>query len=264
MKANKPYRVALLLSCFVLFLWLSGCSPRENGVTQFSTIDALLAGSYDGFAGLQELDQAGNLGIGTFDRLDGEMILLDDEFWQARADGKIVRMEETVTTPFASVCEFTPDFSNELSSQPDMKSLKTELDRICSNHNGIYAVRITGEFDYVRTRSVPAQEKPYRPLAEVTRSQPEFEHKHSTGTIIGFRLPPYVKGLNVPGWHLHYISDDRSFGGHLLQLRLKNAVCQVDKLNWITVELEESGRGMAGLDLSIDRSSELEEVEGSK
>ena len=116
----------------------------------------------------------------------------------------------------------------------------------------------------MKTRSVPPQDKPYPPLAEVTENQPEFERRDSTGTIIGFRLPPYVKGLNVPGWHLHYLSDDRTFGGHLLQLRLENAACEVDSLSWITVELEESGRGMAGLDLSIDRSRELEEVEGTQ
>jgi len=102
---------ALFPAILIFSLLLTGCSPPTDSVTQYSTIDALLAGSYDGFAELNELDRVGNLGIGTFDRLDGEMILLNDNFWQARADGKIVRVPGDMSTPFASVCEFSPDLS---------------------------------------------------------------------------------------------------------------------------------------------------------
>ena len=264
MKSQNLKAAGCILACLTLCVLLPGCSPRENQVTQFSTIDALLAGSYDGFADLQELDRAGNLGIGTFDKLNGEMILLDDEFWQARADGKIIRMEKNATTPFASVCEFSPDLAVDLQPQPDMDSLSRALDSICEKTNGIYAVKITGEFNYVKTRSVPAQQKPYPPLIKVTENQPEFEIENSTGTIIGFRLPPYVKGINVPGWHLHYLSDDKSFGGHLLQLNLKKAVCQVDNLTRLTLELDKTGRSMADIDMTIDRTDELKKVEGTR
>lgn len=254
-----------LFTGLILLLFSScGDSPPKNTVTQYSTIDALLVGAYDGFVELRQLDEAGNMGIGTFDRLEGEMILLDDEFWQARADGSMVRLADDVTTPFASVCQFNPDLSGELGPQPSLSALTKAMDEVCPNSNGIYAVKIKGEFKFIKTRSVPAQKKPYPPLAEVAENQPEFEHFDSTGTVIGFRLPPYIKGLNVPGWHLHYLSEDRTAGGHILDLQLTNGSYQVDGLSRMTIELDESGRNMAGLDLSKDRSEELKQVEGTE
>ena len=264
MRKRNPSVIGLIPAILILFLLMAGCSPPGDGVIQYSTIDALLAGSYDGFVRLEELDRVGNLGIGTFDRLDGEMILLDDEFWQARADGMMIRMEEDVTTPFASVCEFRPDVTQDLPQQSSLAALTDSLDRICKDANGIYAVKITGDFSQVKTRSVPSQQKPYPPLTEVTKNQPEFETLDKSGTIVGFRLPPYMKSLNVPGWHLHFLSDDRSFGGHLLQVVMTKGSCQVDSLNRLTVELDKTGRGMAGLDLTIDRSEELKQVEGTE
>ena len=262
-KIKLPITFASAATLLVLLI-MPGCAPPGDGVIQYSTIDALLVGAYDGFVELEELDRAGNLGIGTFDRLDGEMIFLDNEFWQARADGKVIRMEESETTPFASVCEFRPDLTRNLQAEASLEALTRNLDGICENANGIYAVKITGDFAYVKTRSVPPQQKPYRPLTEVTKNQPEFESRDTRGTIVGFRLPPYVKGLNVPGWHLHFLSDDKSFGGHILQLELNRGSCQVDSLNRLTVELEKTGKGMAGLDLTKDRSDDLRQVEGSE
>ena len=262
MKQINQQVSAFTPAILIILLLMSGCAPPGDEVIQYSTIDALLAGAYDGFVPLDELDKVGNLGIGTFDRLDGEMILLDDEFWQARADGKIIRMYKDATTPFASVCEFRPEITQALQPESSLSGLTNTLDAICKNTNGIYAVKIKGNFSYVKTRSVQSQQKPYPPLTEVTQNQPEFEIRESLGTIVGFRLPPYIKRLNVPGWHLHYFSDDRSFGGHLLALELEEATCQVDSLNRLTVELEKTGRGMDGLDLTVDRSDDLKKVEG--
>ena len=264
MRIQRLLKYSLLIPSALLFILPAGCAPEGNIVTQFSTIDALLAGSYDGFIELSEVDRAGNLGIGTFDRLDGEMILLDDVFWQSRSDGKIIRMDKNVTTPFASVCQFEPETTGDLEAEPSMSALLGRLDGSCTDVNGIYAVRIRGDFGPVRVRAVPAQRKPYPPLAEVTRDQPEFELTGSSGTVVGFRLPPFVKGLNVPGWHLHYLSEDHSFGGHILQLELKEGVYEIDSLNRLMVQLDETGRGMAGLDLTRDRSEELKQVEGGE
>lgn len=262
MKELKPPKSILAPAILIILLMIPGCAPQGDGIIQYSTIDALLVGAYDGFVELEELDKVGNLGIGTFDRLDGEMIFLDNEFWKARADGKIIRMEGNEKTPFASVCEFTPDLALDLRPKSSLDALTQTLDGVCENRNGIYAVKITGDFPYVKTRSVPSQQKPYRPLTEVTKNQPEFESRNIPGTIVGFRLPPYVKSLNVPGWHLHFLSDDRSFGGYILQLELNRGNCQVDSLNRLAVELEKTGRGMAGLDLTKDRSEDLRQVEG--
>ena len=95
----------------------------------------------------------------------------------------------------------------------------------CPPKTCFYAVMIQGEFSYVKTRSVPAQEKPYPPLAEVTKNQPTFEFTDVTGTMVGFRCPPYVTGINVPGYHLHFLTDDRTAGGHLLEFTVAPGGC---------------------------------------
>ena len=48
---------------------------------------ALLDGIYDGEMTIGELLGKGNFGIGTFDALDGEMIILDGVCYQLRGDG---------------------------------------------------------------------------------------------------------------------------------------------------------------------------------
>jgi acetolactate decarboxylase len=113
----------------------------------------------------------------------------------------------------------------------------------------------------MRTRSVPSQSKPYPPLQQVTQNQPEFAMQDVAGTIVGFRSPAYVKGINVPGYHLHFLSDDRSRGGHILNFEVAAARCQVDPLHRFLLRLPESDTGFAETDLARDRSRELQDVE---
>ena len=123
-----------------------------------------------------------------------------------------------------------------------------------------HAVKIEGTFRYVKTRSVPGQEKPYPPLIEVTANQPTFEFHDIEGTIVGFYCPDYVEGLNVPGYHLHFITADRKAGGHVLEFSIKDAELSVDytsELHLILPDTEEFNR----LDLTRSRKEELEKAE---
>jgi acetolactate decarboxylase len=87
---------------------------------------------------------------------------------------------------------------------------------------------VDGRFEYVKTRSVPRQHKPYPPLVEVVKDQPTFELHDVSGSLVGFRFPDYAQGLNVSGYHFHFITADRSAGGHVLGCRLVRGELSID------------------------------------
>jgi acetolactate decarboxylase len=240
----------------------SGCSSsKPDTAFQTSTIDALLAGVYDGETSLSNLVKHGGFGIGTFDGLDGEMVVLDGKVYQVRADGKVYTPLHSSKTPFATVCCFNPDKSFGLVSGATFKNTKEEIDKIFSNKNLFYAVKLTGTFSYMKTRSVPAQVKPYPPLKEVTKNQPQFTMKNVEGTIVGFRCPAFVKGVNVPGYHLHFLSRDKKQGGHILDFTIDKVKCEVDMLDKYILTLPSKVKAFANTDLTKDRSKELKAVE---
>jgi len=197
-------------------------------VYQVSTLNALMQGVYDGEIPIGQLTQEGDLGIGTFDGLDGEMVVLDGLVYQVRADGKAVEVEDEVKTPFAVVTFFDPEQQVQLTGIEDYAGLQAELDKLLPSPNMFYAFRIDGSFDYVKTRSVPKQNKPYPPLVEVTNLQPTFEFQDVQGTLVGFWCPSFVEGINMPGYHLHFLTEDRTAGGHLLGCALTEGSVSVD------------------------------------
>ena len=242
-------------------LLLAGCAtPSRNTLFQTSTIDALLAGVYDGDLTLRDLRRHGDFGIGTFQHLDGEMILLNGAFYQVKADGRVESPDLDGQTPFAAVCFFNPGPAFSIPAGSGLAALEGQIDLLAPNPNLFQAIRIDGHFNFMRTRSVPAQERPYPPLSEVAASQPVFERQHVSGTLLGFRCPPYVAGINVPGYHLHFISTDRSFGGHVLAFELLTGLGQLSELSQFTMQLPLTD-DFAGVDLTPDRGAELKGVE---
>jgi acetolactate decarboxylase len=183
---------------------------------QASTIGALLDGSFDGDLTFAELDGRGDLGLGTLNGLDGEMIALDGEFLRASADGEIGRIGPGERTPFAVVTRFEPTIEGELAAGLDHEAILAGLDELAPPGEPSFAARLDGRFAIVRARSVPRQEPPYRPLAEVVADQHVFELTDVEGTMVGFRFPAFVEGIEVAGYHLHFVDAERRRGGHVL------------------------------------------------
>jgi len=208
----------------------AGCaSPAERDVLyQVSTLDALAEGAYDGHVTISELRRHGDFGIGTFDALDGEMVVLDGRVYQIRADGKAQRAGSETTTPFAEVTFFEADHTGSIEGPFDREELERLLDHLLPAENVFYAIKIEGTFAYVKTRSVPKQTKPYSRLAEATQGQPTFEFENVRGTMVGFRCPPGAGGGEGGGWHLHFITADRTAGGHVLELRIEKVRIEID------------------------------------
>jgi acetolactate decarboxylase len=257
----KIYRICIGL----VVGFLAGCAPKpaiiqEQSLFQVSTIDALLQGDYDGYTSLNELSSKGDFGIGTVNALDGELIIENGQFYQVKADGKVYRPSGELKTPFASVVKFAPEDSIEIHDL-DFKGLKLLIDSLMKSPNYFFAIRLDGEFDSVRTRSVPAQQKPYPALVVITQKQPEFSIQKSKGKLTGFFCPEFVKGINISGYHLHYLSDDKTAGGHLLDFRLTSGTLKLDKIRKFEMVLPESG-SFQKTEYKTDRISELKKVEG--
>ena len=239
---------------------LGGEEHLHHTLFQTSTVDALLEGTYEGDVSFAELGDHGDFGLGTFDALDGEMICLDGTFFQAKADGRAYAVDEQARTPFAVVTLFEPDTSQTLSTPMDFQTFCDHLDGVIGGGTVCAAIRMDGRFEYVKTRSVPRQHNPYPPLIEVVKDQPTFELRDVSGSLVGFRFPDYAQGLNVSGYHFHFITADRSAGGHVLGCRLAHGKLYIDHEGDLRLELPPEV-GLPTPDQSAAKGETLDRIE---
>ena len=204
---------------------------------QASTIGALLEGAYDGDLTLGELAGHGDLGLGTLNGLDGEMIALDGSFYRADVDGAIAELDPSAKTPFAVVVDFKPTVEFDLEGPLSHDAAMAALDENLPDGTASCALRMDGEFELVHARSVPKQTPPYRPLTEVIAEQQVFDLENVSGTVVGFRFPDYAQGIEVAGYHLHFITEDRRRGGHVLDLHVSRATVGLDPSGELHMEL---------------------------
>ena len=250
----------LLLVCLCLIATMAHAAPDRDVLYQVSTLDALLAGVFDRATTVGELLQHGDIGLGCFEAVDGEMVVLDGKAWQVRSDGTIHQATRSMGTPFAAVTYFDRDREVKLDQPLDFNALKALLDRQLPTRNLFTVIRLDGEFEYMKTRSVPRQHKPYPRLLEVSMKQAEFEHTASKGTLIGVFCPYFAAGANMPGWHFHYLNDKRDAGGHVLDLRLTRGILALDITPRFSLNLPESGP-YAEIKLDKTDKAETERIE---
>jgi len=238
-------------------------AEREPHVLfQASTIGALIDGAFEGDVTFTELAEHGDLGLGTLNHLDGEMIAIGGRFYRADVEGNVTEVPGDERTPFAVVVPFHPAIGFDLEGSLDHDRLLAEIDRRIPAETASCAVRIDGRFELIRARSVPRQEPPYRPLTEVVGEQHVFELTDADGTMLGFRFPEYAEGIEVAGWHLHFISEDRGNGGHVLDSRVETAHVQLDPSGELHVELP-SGIDLADPDAAKSTHAAIDRVEHS-
>lgn len=232
----------------------------NDELVQVSTINALLGGIYDGEVKIGQLLKFGNFGLGTFNSLDGEMVVLDGICYQVKADGKALRVSSDMKTPFAAVTHFETDTKVTCKDTLDLDQLQHKIDSLIPSSNYLYAIKITANIISATARSVPSQKPPYKPLAEVTRDQPVFSFTNTKGTLVGFRCPQYVNGLNVPGYHLHLLIDSKKSGGHLLSLKADSITIEIDQSDSYRVILPHD-KEFSSADLTDNKEEELKKVE---
>ncbi|MGM0553943.1 MAG: acetolactate decarboxylase [Pseudomonadota bacterium] len=204
-------------------------------------VNALVEGLYREDTTIRDILQRGDFGLGTFNDLDGEMVVLDGCVYQLRSDGQAYAVAPDARTPFACITRFRPWSEEVIDTPMDYAGLLALFDRLIPSHNMLYAIRLDGVFDYVRTRSVPRQDA-YRPLVEVAREQPEYEFEDVEGSMAGFWTPDFMQSVAVPGYHLHFVDAARQHGGHLLEARPRR----------IRIALQHIPRLELGLPMTLD------------
>ena len=178
----------------------------------------------------------GDFGLGTFNYLDGEMTLLDGIAYKVTAAGEVLVVADAEKTPFACVTFFHPDTWDDVPSGTTPASVFDLLDALIPSPNMLYALRIDGIFDYVKTRSIPKTEN-YLPLVAAAKNQTVFEFKDVEGSLAGFYTPAFMASLNAPGYHLHMLTADRRHGGHLMECRLRRARIGIQHVPKLEVDL---------------------------
>lgn len=212
-------------------------TPNHSTIYLCAPVNALVEGIYSEHIPLTEVKRHGDFGLGTFDKLDGEMVLMDGVFYQVTADGHVSVVDDSDhETPFACVTFYQNPIPDKSDREMDYKAFLSWLMNLLPSENMFYALRIDGLFRHVKVRSVPKQEH-YRPLVEVAKDQPVFNFQDIEGTLLGFFTPNYMASLNVPGLHLHFLSSDLQHGGHLLECGPVNIKAGVQFIRKLELDL---------------------------
>jgi acetolactate decarboxylase len=232
---------------------------HQHEVFQTSTVQAMLGGAFDGDVTLDEVLQHGDLGLGTLNGLDGELIVLDGVAWRANLDCKLDRPSGASLTPYAVVTEFSPGEPFELAGRlagDDLEQWLLERGRVTDRPD---AIRIDGRFESVHLRSIPKQKPPYPSLAEAISHQHVSELRDVSGTMVGFRFPDALDGIEMTGFHVHFATDDRSRGGHVLSYVALEGTVRIDEAADLHVELPPAVAAPEhGTNLDQDEISRLE------
>lgn len=237
------------LGVLVFLVLFSVSYARPHSVYQYSVLNSLMSGVYDGGGTISGLLEHGDFGIGTVNGLDGELVITGGQAYQVRSDGTVIVLDGGTKVPFAQVCFFDPQKSFMISGPISLEAAKALIDSRLGSKNVFYAVKMKGVFSYIKARSVPKQSKPYPLFAEAVKKQSLFEFVTAEGQVIGFRQPDYIKEINTPGYHFHFLDKQKASGGHVLDLHIASAEVTIDAIREYCVEFPEDG-GFLKKDLS--------------
>ncbi len=221
--AKSIYKMKLSYLLIALLL-LMGCSSVEKDIIyHYSVLKALDNGVLEGNMKIGELKKNGDFGLGTFNKMDGEMIILDKTVYRVSPEGKITQPDDQTLIPYSVITFYHQDDTMSLNSATDYPSLKAFVAGRLPSKNLFYAFRIKGEFEFIKCGGANIQEKPYnKTLVQMLSDRPLYEGRQIRGTLVGFWCPAYIGDINTNGFHLHFISDDHSIGGHLMEFRAKS------------------------------------------
>ena len=253
----------LLLGLVLLLAGTAFAQVRSDKLFQAALLQSLMQGEYDGVITVYELKHYGDTGIGTFQSVNGELIMLDGVVYRALWDGSVEAAPDDETVPFSNVTFFDADIKRENINASSIKELKEILTSIAHQQgkNQFYMAKVKGLMPSMLVRSELPQKKPYKTLNEALETdQREFSYENINGTVVALYCPDYMDGLNTPGWHLHFISDDGTKGGHVLELSAKDCEIEVDVISEFAM-LVPNRSTFDGKDLAKDLKDEIKKVE---
>lgn len=214
---------------------------NPNRMFQVSALQALAMGYSRTVIPVSALLQHGDTGIGTFEDVDGEMILIDGHPFRADGTGAVTEAVPSAGVPFCAVTFLETAEPIRLSDIPDMDALKDRLDhkiREEAGRNSMFAARIDGFFTRISARSVSPYRADHVRLKEILEmNQKEFVFSETAGSLVCIYFPDYMDGINAAGWHMHFVSEDRKKGGHVLDLSLKEGTVYLNKISCLEIRL---------------------------
>jgi acetolactate decarboxylase len=216
-------------------------------------------GVYNGVVTVGDLKQHGDFGLGTYEGLDGEMLALNSRFYQVRSTGRVTEPSDDAKVPFGVITAFRAQRELTIEQIDGFADLAAQLDRMRRTENLFYAARIDGRFTRIRVRAAGKTASGV-PLVEAASHQAEFELRDASGTLVGFWTPSYARSLNVPGWHLHFITDDRTGGGHMLDCHAAGLRVQLEELADVRIAIPETAAFLTA-DLTQDPTHDLDVAE---
>lgn len=224
----------VILSVFVIFF--QQVPLQDNDVLfQASSLDSLLKGSYEGKMTVHDLLDHGDFGLGALQYMDGELVCLDAVCYRITVDGMAHKLYPESQIAFATAVFFQSDKTSVVDKQYNFTELQKYLDDDYIEKNNIFAIKINGFFSDITTRSIPKQDKLYVPLSDVVANQTLSHFSNVKGTLVGFYIPDYMKEINVAKYHFHFVTDDREFGGHLIDMSMANGTIQISKINEVHI-----------------------------
>jgi len=217
---------------------LSNPHIKSNVLYNYGIIDAFIGGLYKGTLPIKDLKLKGDFGIGAPDMLDGELTMIDGKAYQTKATGETVVLDNEHKTAFSSVTFFKADTIFYINTNMEQKAVLETIAITLTNKNAMYALKISGTFNYVKTRAFPpVKEEPFPILSTILDRQQFFEHQNTTGTFIGYHLPEYLNGIQASDFHLHFLSTDKKQGGHILDFKGQNLKIEIAELKSFELEV---------------------------
>ena len=263
---HKRFCIVYSIICCLVFTANAQTKIKPDYGNLFSAGYAagFIGGLYDAYYPYKNLKLHGDFGLGAPDKVDGEIIMLHGKLYQSRATGTTTLMSGEGKTPYALVCFFKAQKVYRPGKQLNKAALFHYLDSVLTNQNGMYAIHIKGKFSYVKTRAFPpVQQKPYLPLAAMLDNQHFFEFHTINGDLVGYKLPAFLEGQLISGYHFHFLSDSKDKGGHLIDVVADDIIIEVDTLNSYTIDVPQTD-DFKNFNFKTDRKEEIKAVENGK
>jgi acetolactate decarboxylase len=235
--------------------------PPPDCLFHAGVLTAFLGGLYDGHYPYSALKTHGDFGLGAPDKLDGEITIYGGSVFQTQHTGHTFEVADTAKTAYGFVHFFRPDQALPLTQPLGRRQVETLLDSLLPDANGMYALALEGTFRMVQTRAFPpVGEAPYAPLVTMLNKQRFFDFTQVPGVLVGYRLPALLGGVNIPGYHFHFVSLDRQGGGHVVAFTTQSVTVNIDSLRSYTVELPQT-EAYKAFDSTKDRSAKMQSAE---
>lgn len=245
----KLWRQLILSSIFLLNL--TGCKQESQDRSNYNDTEveeivpvptdlfyhysiwhAFVNKVFEGDLAVEELKTHGNVGLGSYTRLDGELVMLDGVPYRVREDGNVSIPSDNAHIVYANATFFERDSGFNISGSTNYDDLRGRINQELPSKNMFYAFKIHGRFKYMKCGGLSKQEPPFKEGLDVLiPNRPVFERENFSGTMVGFFCPDFIGDINAAGYHLHFISDDRTFGGHVMEFEAEHLEVEVDEMN---------------------------------